>query len=70
MSNKQGKRSDPDYAQFNVYVHKAVRKQVRRQLALHDYAGDTSDLVNHLLVDWLKRERSKDNGGSNERYSQ
>ena len=48
-----GKRSDPNYIQVGAYIPKELNKEVKR--ALVDYEGDFSDLVTHLLEDWLEQ---------------
>jgi hypothetical protein len=48
-----GKRSDPNYIQVGAYIPKELNKEVKRSLV--DYEGDFSDLVTHLLKDWLEQ---------------
>jgi hypothetical protein len=50
-----GRRSDPDYCQFNTYIPKTLRRAVER--ALLDHEGmDNSSLVESLLRKWLKSQ--------------
>lgn len=48
-----GKRDHPDYTQISVYIRKNPYYEVKRKLIGSDQ--DFSDLVNHLIEDWLKR---------------
>lgn len=49
-----GKRSDPDYVGFTTYIRKATHKQVKRALLEGDEDRELSELVEALLVGWLK----------------
>lgn len=49
-----GKRSDPDYVGFTTYIRKATHKQVKRALLEGDEDRELSELVEDLLVAWLK----------------
>jgi hypothetical protein len=55
----KGKRSDPDYKQFSMLLRKATHKSVTRTLDEQESEMDVSDLVEHLLQGWLKRQQKK-----------
>lgn len=48
-----GKRSNPDYQQVTVLLHGQTYLEVRKRLL--DERKEVSDLINELLVEWLKR---------------
>lgn len=50
---RAGKRDDPEYTQISVYIRKEPYHEVKRKLI--GSGQDFSDLVNHLVVDWLQR---------------
>jgi hypothetical protein len=49
---RKGKRGNPDYVQLNGYVLKDTRRKVNAALA--ELEEDYSDLLEHLLREWLK----------------
>ena len=49
-----GKRSDPEYVGFTTYIRKSTHKQVKRALLDGDEDRELSELVEELLVEWLK----------------
>jgi hypothetical protein len=53
---KRGKKSDPRFTQISVLVEKDVYLEVKRRLIGREM--DASDLVNSLLLDWLKKSAS------------
>lgn len=48
-----GKRSNPDYQQVTVLLHGQTYLEVRKRLL--DERKEVSELINELLVTWLKR---------------
>lgn len=48
-----GKRSNPDYQQVTVLLHGQTYLEARKRLL--DERKEVSDLINELLVEWLKR---------------
>lgn len=56
VRKKTGKRSNPDYEQYAVYVHKSVRRAVDgaiRELEEDGQKIEHSALIESLLVRWL-----------------
>lgn len=51
----RGKRSNPNYEQVGAYIPKELNKQVKRLLFDHEDM-DFSDLVIHLLDEWVKQQ--------------
>jgi hypothetical protein len=51
---KRGKKSDPRFTQISVLVEKEAYLEVKRRLIGRDM--DASDLVNSLLLEWLKKD--------------
>ena len=49
---KRGKKSDPRFRQISVLVEKNAYLEAKRRLIGTDM--DASDLMNSLLVNWLK----------------
>jgi hypothetical protein len=49
----RGKKSDPRFTQISVLVEKEAYLEVRRRLIGREI--DASDLVNSLLLEWLKK---------------
>lgn len=47
-----GKRDDAEYTQAGAYIRKDVHKKVKAALILED--KEFSELVEELLVEWLK----------------
>ena len=54
-----GKRSDPDYKQYSVLLKKETHRQVTRILRDQEDGPDVSELLQQLLEQWLKTQRSK-----------
>jgi hypothetical protein len=48
-----GKRSDPAYGQYSIYLKKATHHAIKRALMDANLSGDFSDLVEELLEEWL-----------------
>jgi hypothetical protein len=48
-----GKRSDPNYSQYSLYLRKTTRKMVNRALDDIEPEQDFSELVETLLQQWL-----------------
>lgn len=51
---KTGKRSDPDWKAFKVFLRKRTHKAVTVKLLQED-GGEVSELVEMLLAEWLKK---------------
>ena len=51
---KTGKRSNPDYQQVSAWVRKDTYEQVTTRLFVKEKRREFSDLVQALLVDWLR----------------
>jgi hypothetical protein len=51
-----GKRSDPNFAGYTVYVRRDTRKAVNRAL---DGEKEFSNLVQELLEDWLTTQAAR-----------
>ena len=47
-----GKRSNPDYQQVTLLLHRDTYMEARRRLLEQD--KDVSDVLNELLLKWLK----------------
>jgi len=54
-AGRRGKKSDPRFTQISVLVEKDAYFEVKRRLIGRDM--DASDLVNSLLLEWLKKGR-------------
>lgn len=52
---KTGKRSNPEYRQVSAWIRIATYQKVTDRLFLKENRREFSDLVETLLVDWLKR---------------
>jgi hypothetical protein len=48
-----GKKSDPNYHLYGLYLRKATEKRTRRRLEDTQPDKDLSDLVQELLEQWL-----------------
>ena len=51
-----GKRSDPDYQPTTVLLRKHTKKTASRLLEDTNAAQDLSDLIEHLLTEWIHRQ--------------
>jgi hypothetical protein len=49
-----GKRSDPDFEQVTAYIRRDTHKDVKIALLRDDQGREFSELVEELLVGWLK----------------
>jgi hypothetical protein len=49
-----GKRSDADYVQTTAYIHKDTHREVKIALLKSGDDQDFSELVDSLLIQWLK----------------
>ncbi len=49
-----GKKSDEAFCQTTISIRKATRKQVKQVLLDAENGQDVSELVEELLVQWLK----------------
>jgi hypothetical protein len=54
-----GKRSNPDYKQFSVLLKKQTHMDASHTLDRAGRQMDVSDLVQHLLEQWLKQQEKK-----------
>lgn len=55
----KGKRSDPNYEQVTAYIKKETHQQVKIALLQNGGGQDFSELVDELLVKWLRTQKSK-----------
>lgn len=51
---KTGKRSNPDYTQVSAWVRKDTYRRVTDRLYVKEDRREFSDLIQALLVEWLK----------------
>ena len=51
-----GKRSDPDYQPTTVLLRKHTKKTAARLLEDTNAAQDLSDLIEHLLTEWIQKQ--------------
>jgi hypothetical protein len=51
-----GKRSDPDYQPTTVLLRKDTKKTATRLLEDTSAAHDLSDLIEHLLTEWIQQQ--------------
>lgn len=51
-----GKKSNPDYTQVTVYIRKGTHLAAKKVLL--DDGREFSELVEELLIEWLKTSRS------------
>lgn len=56
MGRPPGKHTDPTYKQMSVYIHEDVRLLVKARLL--ERGEEFSGLVESLLRDWLKRDKT------------
>ncbi len=49
-----GKRSDPEYTQITAYIRKDTHADVKIALLKDRDSRDMSDLVESLMMEWLK----------------
>jgi hypothetical protein len=54
---KTGKRSNDDYRQVSAWVRRDTYRRVQDRLYVKEDRMEFSDLVQTLLVDWLKGKR-------------
>ena len=59
LGRPPGKRSNPDYAPFQVLLKKQTHKLTRRILADLDNGQDVSELVQGLLEQWVAKQQKK-----------
>lgn len=53
LERKRGKSADPDYVKLTSYIRKDTHLQVKKKLLDED--KEISELVEELMVEWLKR---------------
>lgn len=53
-----GKRSDPAWKQFSVLLKKETQREATGILRGRDEGQDLSGLVQNLLENWIKRQKS------------
>jgi hypothetical protein len=51
----RGKRSDPEWANITILMRRSIKRDVRRRLEDEGEGMDLSELVDHLLTDWLSK---------------
>ena len=54
----RGKRSDPEWANVTILMRRSIKRDTRRRLEDEGEGVDLSELIDHLLTDWLGRPRS------------
>lgn len=52
-TRKPGKRSDPDFAQVSAWLRKDTHQSVKVALLQEGQGREFSELVEHLLTEWL-----------------
>ena len=52
-----GKRSDPAWKQFSVLLKKETQREAAGILRDKDEGQDLSSLVQHLLENWIKKQK-------------
>ena len=57
IGRPRGKRSDPAWKQFSVLLKKETQREAARLLRDKDAGQDLSGLVQHLLENWIKKEK-------------
>ncbi|MFW6295643.1 MAG: hypothetical protein ACOC04_00470 [Halothece sp.] len=55
----KGKRSNPDYEQVTAYIKKETHRQTKIALLQQGEQQEFSELVEHLLTEWLRTQKSK-----------
>jgi hypothetical protein len=50
----RAKHSDPNYYQLTIYVQRKVHREVKRELLTEDEPMQLSELVDRLMIDWLR----------------
>lgn len=53
-----GKRSDPEYKQYSVLLKKHTHRQVTTILRDREDSPDVSELLQHLLEQWLETQQN------------
>jgi len=51
-----GKRSDPEYQPTTVLIRKHTKKTAARLLEDTNSSQDLSDLIEHLLAEWIQKQ--------------
>ena len=51
-----GKKSNPDYAQVTVYLHKKTHLAAKKRLL--DAGGEFSELVENLVAQWIQKSEN------------
>jgi hypothetical protein len=59
VGRPKGKRSNPDYEQVTTYIKRDTHMAVKMLLLQEKQSGDFSDLVQHLLEEYLKMQKSE-----------
>jgi hypothetical protein len=54
-----GKSGNPAWTQHTVMLEKSVHRAARQLLLQQDDGTDMSDLLNHLLADWVSQHQAK-----------
>jgi hypothetical protein len=52
---RTGKRSNPDYQQVSAWIKRETYGRVTKRLFLKEARGEFSELVEELLILWLRR---------------
>ena len=58
LGRPRGKRSDPAWKQFSVLLKKETQREAAKILRDKDEGQDLSGLIQHLLENWIKKQKS------------
>lgn len=58
LGRPRGKRSDPAWKQFSVLLKKETQREAAKILRDKDEGQDLSGLIQNLLDNWIKRQKS------------
>jgi hypothetical protein len=59
IGRPSGKRSDPNYTQVTAYIKSQTYRDVKVALLLGEEKQEFSELIEHLLVEWLSTQKLK-----------
>ena len=51
----RGKRSDPEWANITILMRRSIKRDVRRRLEDEGEGRDLSELIDQLLLEWLRK---------------
>lgn len=59
VGRPRGKRSNPDYEQVTAYIKRQTYREIKIALLQQEELADFSELIEELLCDWLKTQKSE-----------